>query len=273
MIKQPHPTSRNPTQPRATLLFLGTGTSHGVPMIGCTCVVCTSSDPHDQRTRPSVYVSLPNGTRILIDTSPDLRAQALRHNLTRVDAVLFTHGHADHVLGLDDMRRFNAIQDSRIPCYGDARTIDEIRRTFSYVFDPKTPAGGGLPEIDLHVVDAPFEIGGCRIVPVPLWHGKRLLYGYRIGSLAYLTDVSRIPDESWPLIDGVDVLVLDALRHRPHPTHFSLSEALEATSRIRPADAWFTHICHDLGHSATHASLPPHVQLAYDGLSVDFSVD
>jgi phosphoribosyl 1,2-cyclic phosphate phosphodiesterase len=240
-------------------------------MIGCTCAVCTSPDPHDRRTRPSAYLSLPDDTRLLIDTSPDLRAQALRHNLTRVDAVLFTHGHADHVLGLDDMRRFNAIQDSRIPCYGDAQTIDEIRRTFSYVFDPKTPAGGGLPEIDLHAVNAPFEINGWRIIPVPLWHGTRLVYGYRIGSLAYLTDVSRIPDESWPLLDGVQVLVLDALRHRPHPTHFSLSDALEATSRLKPAEAWFTHICHDLGHAATNAILPPRVQLSYDGLSVDFT--
>jgi len=234
--------------------------------------VCTSPDPHDHRTRPSVYLSLPDGTRVLIDTSPDLRAQALRHDLKRVDAVLFTHGHADHVLGLDDMRRFNAIQGGRIPCYGNEQTLGEIRSTFAYVFDRSTQAGGGLPEIDLHVVSAPFTVGAQRVVPVPLWHGTRLVYGYRIGTLAYLTDVSAIPDESWALIEGVEVLVLDALRHRRHPTHFSIAEALDATARINPAQAWFTHICHDLPHAETNASLPPHVQLAYDGLSVEFRV-
>jgi phosphoribosyl 1,2-cyclic phosphate phosphodiesterase len=141
------------------------------------------------------------------------------------------------------------------------------------VFDPATPAAGGLPEIDLHAIDSPVTIGGCQIVPVRLWHGKRLVYGFRIGTLAYLTDVSRIPDESWPLIEGVEVLVLDALRHRRHPTHFNIAEALEAAARINPAKAWFTHICHDLPHAATNASLPPNVQLAYDGLSVSFRAD
>jgi len=241
-------------------------------MIGCGCAVCKSSDPRDNRTRPSVYLTLPGGTAVLIDTSPDLRQQALRFDLRRVDAVLYTHGHADHVLGLDDMRRFNALQDARIPCYGDAQTMAEIRTTFSYIFDRSTPVGGGLPEIDLFTVDAPFSLGNCEITPVPLWHGTRLVYGYRIGSLAYLTDCSAIPDASWPLVEGVELLVIDALRHRPHPTHFSVAEALTVVERLGPRQAWFTHICHDLPHVETSAALPEHVQLAYDGLSVSFKV-
>ncbi len=254
----------------ATLLFLGTGTSHGVPMIGCECAVCQSDDPRDVRTRPSAYVTLPNGTRLLIDTAPDFRMQALRHRLPRVDAVLYTHSHADHVLGLDDLRRFNHMQRGRIPCYGDAQTVGDLRRTFSYIFDRDTPAGGGLPEIDLHTVSAPFTLGGVEIVPVPLLHGQRLLHGYRIGSMAYLTDCSAIPQSSWPLLDGVDLVVIDALRHRPHPTHFTVAEAVEAVQRIGPSRAWFTHICHDLPHAETTASLPEGIELAYDGLLVGF---
>jgi phosphoribosyl 1,2-cyclic phosphate phosphodiesterase len=254
----------------ATLLFLGTGTSHGVPMIGCACAVCSSDDPRDVRARPSVYVTLPGGTRVLIDTGPDFRMQALRHGLPRVDAVLYTHSHADHILGLDDLRRYNHLQRGRIPCYGDAHTIADLKRTFSYIFDRSTPAGGGLPEIDLFAVHGSFSIGGAEIVPVPLWHGRRLLHGYRIGDLAYLTDCSAIPDASWDLLDGVRWLVIDALRHRPHPTHFTVAEALDVVRRLAPSQAWFTHICHDLPHAATCASLPDGVDLAYDGLSVTF---
>jgi phosphoribosyl 1,2-cyclic phosphate phosphodiesterase len=216
---------------------------------------------------------MPDGTAILVDTSPDLRQQALRHDLRRVDAVLYTHGHADHVLGLDDMRCFNALQEARIPCYGDPQTIREIRQTFAYIFDRATPAGGGLPEIDLFPVSGAFSLGEYRVTPVPLWHGKRLVYGYRVGSLAYLTDCSAIPDESWPIIEGTEVLVIDALRHRRHPTHFSVAEALEVVERLAPRHAWFTHICHDLPHVETSAALPENVQLAYDGLSVSFRFD
>ncbi len=254
-------------------MFLGTGTSHGVPMIGCRCAVCTSADPHDNRTRPSVYLSLPDGTSILVDTSPDLRQQSLRFDLRRVDAVLYTHGHADHVLGLDDMRRFNVLQHARIPCYADAQTVREVRQTFAYIFDRATPAGGGLPEIDVFEVSEPFGLGGYRVTPVPLWHGKRLVYGYRIGSLAYLTDCSAIPEASWALVEGVDVLVIDALRHRPHPTHFNVADALAVARRLGPRQTWFTHICHDLPHAETNATLPENVQLAYDGLSVSFRLD
>ncbi len=253
-------------------MFLGTGTSHGVPMIGCRCAVCTSDDPRDCRTRPSAYVTLPDDTRILIDTSPDLRMQALARRVERVDLVLYTHSHADHLLGLDDVRRFNQLQKSRIPCLGDPETIADVRRTFSYIFDRTTPAGGGLPELDLFVLIGAFCAGRHEIVPVPLWHGDRLVYGYRFGSLAYLTDCSAIPDESWALLDGVETLVIDALRHRPHPTHFSVAEALGVVERLKPSQALFTHICHDLPHAATNAALPGRVELAYDGLSVDFEL-
>ena len=266
----PRPTAGRVPVGGSRLLFLGTGTSNGVPIIGCECAVCSSADPRDNRTRPSVYITLPDGTRLLVDTSPDLRIQALRHELRRVDAILYTHGHADHVLGLDDVRRFNVMQKSRVPCYGDAQTIDEVRRTFAYIFDPRIPTGIGMPEIDTHVIDGSFTIGGCTVVPVPLWHGRRQVFGYRIGTLAYLTDVSAIPESSWPLLEGVEVLVLDALRHRPHPTHFTVAQALEAIARIGPREAWLTHICHDLSHAATDASLPASVHLAYDGLSVQF---
>lgn len=273
-LTQPDETRRNPAEPQghAGLVFLGTGTSHGVPMIGCTCAVCASDDPRDNRTRASVYLTLPDGTGVLIDTSPDFRMQALRHRLPRIDAVLFTHSHADHVLGLDDLRRYNHLQRGRIPCFGDVRTMADIRRTFGYVFDHATPAGGGLPEIDLFPVHGPFSLGRVEVVPIPLWHGSRLVYGYRIGSLAYLTDCSAIPDESWTLLEGVDRVVIDALRHRPHPTHFTVAEALDVVRRLAPSRAWFTHICHDLPHAATTASLPGGVELAYDGLSVTFDV-
>ena len=273
MNNLPNPTNLvNPFNREGTLLFLGTGTSHGVPMIGCECAVCRSDDPRDVRTRPSVYVTLPDGTSVVIDTSPDFRAQALRHRLPRVDAVLYTHGHADHVMGLDDLRRFNHLQRGRIPCYGDAQTIDELRRMFSYMFDRAIPSGIGLPEMDLFAVHGPFSLGGVEVIPVPLWHGRRLVQGYRIGSLAYLTDCSAIPDSSWELIEGVDTIVIDALRHRAHPTHFTVAEALAAVDRVGPTRAWFTHICHDLAHAATTASLPEGVELAYDGLSVTFEL-
>ncbi len=263
-----------PSAPGAAgrLLFLGTGTSHGVPMIGCRCAVCTSSDPRDVRTRASAYVTLPDDTRLLIDTTPDLRAQALAHGLDRVDVVLYTHSHADHLLGLDDVRRFNHLQRSRIPCLADPVTAADIRRTFAYIFDHRVPPGGGLPELDLFEAHGPFCIGRYAIVPVPILHGRRIVYGYRFGDLAYLTDCSAIPDASWALLEGVRTLIIDALRYRPHPTHFTVDQALAVVERLRPARALFTHICHDLPHQATSDALPDGVDLAYDGLSVDFAL-
>ncbi|MEW5984207.1 MAG: MBL fold metallo-hydrolase [Acidobacteriota bacterium] len=250
------------------LTFLGTGTSHGVPMIGCPCDVCRSSDPRDRRWRPSIYLELHDGTRVLVDTTPDLRMQALTFGVLRVDAILFTHGHADHIMGLDDVRRFNLLQGAPIPCYGQARTVEEVRRTFRYVFDSKEE-GGGIPRIHLYPVAGLFSLGRQEVVPVPLLHGRRTILGFRLGSFAYLTDCNGIPEDSWPLLGHLDILVLDALRHRPHPTHFTVAEALAVVERLRPGRTLLTHICHDLPHEATNAKLPAGVELAYDGLRAE----
>ena len=261
---------------------LGSGTSHGVPAIGCDCAVCQSSDPRDRRWRPSIAIDIqPSDAAaarspvaravrsILIDTSTDLRAQALAYGLRRVDAVLFTHGHADHVFGLDEMRRFNAMQQSPIGCYADRETASGLRRMFSYVFEPPRQRGGGVPDLRLFHIGGAFSMAGLEIVPVPLFHGRLPVLGFRIGGFAYLTDCNRIPDESWPLLAGVRVLVLDALRHRPHSTHFSVAEALDAAARIGAERTYFTHICHDLPHAETCARLPAGVELAYDGLVLE----
>jgi phosphoribosyl 1,2-cyclic phosphate phosphodiesterase len=250
------------------ITFLGTGTSQGVPMIGCECATCRSTDPRDVRLRTSIHVAFEDGTSLLVDAGPDLRQQALRAGLRRVDAILFTHGHADHILGIDETRRFTGVTGAAMPCYGDAATINDIRRMFAYVFDPNTPRGGGLPDLDLREVPGPIVIGDHRIVPVPLLHGSRPILGYRLGGFAYLTDCNAIPDQSWPLLDGLDTIVLDALRHRPHPTHFSLSEAVEVAGRIGARQSYFTHMCHDLPHAETCATLPDGMALAYDGLTL-----
>jgi phosphoribosyl 1,2-cyclic phosphate phosphodiesterase len=258
---------------QARITFLGTGTSSGVPMIGCTCAVCTSSDPRDQRLRPSIFVDVPDRIRILVDTTPDLRQQALRHGITRVDAILFTHGHADHVLGLDEVRRYNHLPRAAIPCYADRIAWDTIRRTFYYVFDGIPRLGGGIPKIDAHEVTGPVVLGGVRVVPIPLWHGQMPILGYRFGSFAYLTDCNRLDDAAWALVDGVETLVIDALRDKPHTTHFTVAEALGVIARIGPRQAWLTHMAHDLGAAATNARLPAGVELAYDGLVLDVAVD
>jgi len=247
------------------ITFLGTGTSHGVPMIGCECATCRSTDPHDNRLRPSICIET-SGARVLVDAGPDLREQALRHRIARVDAIVFTHGHADHILGMDDVRRFNALMDGSMPCYGDAATLEDIRRMFSYVFDPATPKGGGLPQLDLRVIDGPFSVGDIHLQPVPIWHGRRRILGFRVGGFAYLTDCSRIDEAAWPLLERLDVLVLDALREKPHPTHFSLSDAIATAARIGAARTFFTHMAHDLPHEATNARLPDGMRLAHDGL-------
>jgi phosphoribosyl 1,2-cyclic phosphate phosphodiesterase len=238
-------------------------------MVGCACATCRSTEPRDRRLRPSILVEVMNGPSVLVDTATDLRQQALTFGVRRVDAILFTHSHADHIMGLDEVRRFNVLQKSAIPAYADARTSADLRRTFHYIFEPPSQRGGGVPQIDLHTIGGPFEIADLQVVPVPLFHGERPILGFRFGSFAYLTDCNRIPDESWPLLGGLDVLVLDALRHRPHPTHFTVAQALEVVERVKPQRAFFTHICHDLPHVATNAALPSHVELAYDGLVLD----
>ena len=255
----------------ATVLVLGTGTSHGVPMIGCECDTCRSTDARDRRSRASIYIQIKGGPSVLVDTTPDLRMQALAHRLNRVDAIVYTHSHADHIMGLDDVRRFNVLQKSAIPCYGDERTLSDLRRIYAYIFDADTPSGGGIPQVTTARVMGEFCLGPATFVPVPLMHGTRTILGYRIGSFAYLTDCSAIPDASWPLLAGVRTLILDALRERPHPTHLSLNQALEVVDRINPERALFTHMCHDLPHAATCARLPAGVELAYDGLT--FEID
>ncbi len=253
------------------MLVLGTGTSHGVPMIGCECGTCRSTDPRDKRSRASILVQPQGGPSVLVDTTPDLRMQALAHGIRRVDAIVYTHSHADHVMGLDEVRRFNVMQKSAIPCYGDERTLDDLRRIYSYIFSADMPRGGGVPQVVLARIAGEFCIGAATLVPVPLLHGSRPILGYRIGSFAYLTDCSEIPAASWPLLSGVHTVVLDALRERPHPTHMSLDQALAVVARLAPERAFFTHMCHDLPHAATCARLPAGVELAYDGLT--FEID
>jgi phosphoribosyl 1,2-cyclic phosphate phosphodiesterase len=235
-------------------------------------------DPRDRRTRPSILVEIeappPSAfagavRAILVDTSTDLRAQALANDVRRVDAILFTHSHADHVFGLDDVRRYNQMQRGAIACYADAGTLANLKRMFSYVFEPPRQKGGGIPQLSLFCIAGPFTLGGVEIVPVPLLHGHLPVLGFRIGSFAYLTDCNRIPDASWPLLTGVRTVILDALRHRPHSTHFSVGEALAVSAQLGAERTYFTHICHDLGHAETNAQLPRGVELAYDGLVLE----
>jgi phosphoribosyl 1,2-cyclic phosphate phosphodiesterase len=250
-----------------TITVLGSGTSVGVPTIGCRCAVCRSLDPRDKRLRPSVLVSYA-GRNVVIDTTPDFRAQVLRAGVERLDAVVFTHPHADHIMGLDDVRPFNYHQRSGIPVYGSPHTIDAVRRVFQYVFSDHAHESS-VPRLETHVLDgAPFELFGLRFTPVLLKHGSQEIYGYRFGAAAYLTDHSEIPEASMEALRGLDVLFLDALRHRPHPTHTTVARAVEYVAELKPRRAFLTHICHDLGHEETERALPPNVRLAYDGLEL-----
>ena len=255
--------------PPLRVTFLGTGTSAGVPVVGCECEPCRSEDPRDKRWRPSIFVELEDGTRVLVDTTPDFRSQALANEIGGVDLILFTHYHADHIMGLDDVRPFNFRQKAVIPCLGDGSTLAALRRVYSYAWDPSVPQGGGLPRLRLFEIAGPFCVGGVEVQPVPLLHGTHPILGFRLGGFAYLTDCSEIPETSWPLLEGLDVLVLDALRHRPHPTHFTLAEAVETAQRINAGQTYFTHMCHDLPHADTCAGLPERVTLAYDRLVVE----
>jgi phosphoribosyl 1,2-cyclic phosphate phosphodiesterase len=250
------------------LTFLGTGTSAGVPMIGCHCPICSSTDPHDKRNRPSVLVRY-DGLSVLIDTSPELRIQCLAHQIDSVDTVVFTHAHADHIMGLDDVRRFNMIKNSSIDVWADQKTFTALSRCFAYAFlGPDEEPKVFRPHLIHRLIDGPFEIGKRTWIPVPLIHGHHQVLGFRIGPLAYCTDVNRIPEESFELLKGVDTLVLDALQPKPHPAHFSLPEALAAAQRIGARQTWFTHITHNMFHAQTNESLPANMQLAFDGQRV-----
>jgi len=247
--------------------MLGSGTSTGVPVIGCDCAVCRSADPRNKRWRTGLKLEIGAGV-VLVDTPTDLREQALRFGLPRLDAVLYTHAHADHVFGLDDVRIFNFRQGQAIPCYGSEATLRALRRTFAYVFEAGQE-GGGKPQIELIPVREPFSLLGRTVVPVPVWHGSLEVFGFRIGRFAYVTDCSQIPEASFRLLAGVEILILDALRYRPHPTHFSLEEAMAAASRIGAARTIFTHLSHDVDHAAPAVPLAPGMELGYDGLTFE----
>lgn len=249
------------------LRFLGTGTSMGVPVIGCRCAVCTSPDPRNRRTRTSALVRTAN-QHILIDAGPDFRTQALAAGLQHVDAVLLTHAHFDHVAGLDDLRPLTMYGDP-MPIYGSAETISAVHERFAYAFDANPSQGSTRPGLDTRVVAAPFAIGATTITPVEVLHGTWAITGYRIGGLGYVTDASTLPPDAWAQLANLDVLVLNALRQTPHPTHLSIPEALDVIARLRPRRAYLVHMNHSIEHAATQATLPPNVFLAYDGLEVE----
>ena len=266
-------THSTPTN-RATreLVFLGTGTSTGVPVIGCECEVCQSENPRFKRLRSSVVVSSPAG-RVLIDTTPDLRQQFVRERIPFAHAVLFTHHHADHVFGLDDVRTFSRRLGGPLPIYCEPATEAFIRRAFSYAFDEEVQAypAGGVPKLEFRRIERPVSrVLDHDLVPIPLQHGRYDVLGFRFDTLAYCTDVNRIPDESWPLLDGVETLILDALRPERHPTHFSLTEALEVVERIRPRRAYLTHLSCQMNPDREAPRLPEGVAFAYDGLRLEF---
>jgi phosphoribosyl 1,2-cyclic phosphate phosphodiesterase len=261
----------------ATLTFLGSGTSMGVPTLGCDCAVCASAyDPKspNRRTRPSILVSY-NGRNVLIDTGQDFHVQAVRENLRSVDAVLYTHGHADHVLGMDDLRPLSFRNPEGLPLFADDATADVIERVFEYTFR-KVDRYPTSARVDLRRTPTTpgYEIPlfGATFLRVPVTHGRNTIAGYRFGAAAYLTDMSDIPPESLPLLQNLDILVLDALRREPHPSHSHLAKSIELVNQIAPKRAFFTHISHDLDHETTNAQLPAHMKLAHDGLKLDFDI-
>lgn len=249
-----------------TLTLLGTGTSHGVPFITCQCAVCTSTDPRNHRYRCSALLQY-EGRNVLIDTATEFRLQALRAGIKRLDAILFTHSHADHVGGLDDVRVFSELQGHPIPCYGSPSTLEDIHRRFDYIFADSGWVGT-KPRLELHPLEGPITLFGLEMRPVPVFHGPMPVLGFRFGSAAYVTDCNRIPESSMDLLDGLEVLVLDALRWRPHPTHFSIEQSLAVVERLRPAATYLTHTTHDLDYATANDQLPDGVELAYDGLTL-----
>ncbi len=256
---------------KATLTVLGSGTSMGVPTIGCDCAVCRSTDPHDKRTRPSVLVEY-DGHAVLIDTTPDFREQASRENIHRLDAVLYTHTHADHILGIDDLRPISFLhKPGKLPLYAHPRAAEFLRNMFRYIFDGNYKFGG-LPLLELKPLDGTVNLFEARFEPIAVIHGESEIYGFRFGSAAYLTDHSDVPETSLEKLRGLDILFLDALRHKPHPTHSTVENSLRIVDRVKPRRAFFTHICHELPHEETNATLPEHVRLSYDGMKLEFEI-
>ncbi|MCC7107196.1 MAG: MBL fold metallo-hydrolase [Chloroflexi bacterium] len=249
------------------VILLGTGTSHGVPVIGCNCSVCTSPDQRNRRTRSSCAVQL-NGATILLDTATELRLQALASGIHRVDTILYTHFHADHVSGIDDVKAFNTVLRGPVPCYGNASTYESLQQRYDFAL-AGTPWIGASPHLAYTVMDEPFELFGAPVTPVVLQHGRIESHGWRIGDMAYLTDTNGIPPASMELLRGLDLMIVDGLRFKPHPTHFTISQAIAVIQELKPRKALLTHLTHDVEFSSTTASLPPDIGLAYDGLVID----
>lgn len=255
---------------KAVLTVLGSGTSMGVPTIGCSCRVCTSADPHDRRTRPSILLEY-GGRCVLIDTTPDFRQQAIREHISRLDAVVYTHSHADHVLGLDDIRPLSFRSPEKIPLYAFPATAEALQKIFRYIFDADYKYGG-IARVQLKHINGSLELFGANFDPIKILHGDAEIHGFRFGTAAYLTDFSEIPPQSMDRLHGLDILFLDALRHKPHPTHSTVANSLRLVEELKPKRAFFTHISHDLPHEETNQSLPPHVRLAHDGLKLEFEI-
>lgn len=251
------------------VIILGCATSTGVPIVGCKCDVCLSESPKNKRTRCSLFIQVKN-KNLLIDTSPDLRIQALKYNITLIHAVLYTHSHADHTHGIDDLRTYNFINRMTIPCFGNSLTINNLKRNFAYIFDGVYSAGG-KPKLILNEVSSDFEVEGIKITPIDINHADWIILGYRIGNIAYLTDCSGIPDYSYDKLQGLDVLIIDALRQKPHAAHFSVDQALEQIEKIKPKQAVFTHMGHELDYDEVNSRLPDNIIPAYDGL--EFNLD
>ena len=248
------------------ITFLGTGTSIGVPRVGCKCAVCSSDDPKNKRLRCSLHIEHQNHS-ILVDTGPDLRTQALRYQIDQVDYVLFTHSHVDHLYGLDDVRPYCFDRDEPLPCYADQYTIERIERAFDYAFAKDAPSS--TPQIALYPIEGPFSVCGLDIEPLTVYHGRKPILAFRIGDFAYVTDTNHIPDQTLERLRGVRFLVLDALRHKEHPTHFNIEQALAIVTELQPTQTYFTHMAHDLDYHKTNAELPESVELAYDGLVLE----
>lgn len=250
---------------------LGSGTSHGVPMIGCECAVCRSTDPRNKRLRPSILVTADDGANILVDTPPEMRLALLASQVKRLDAILYTHSHADHIFGLDDVRTFNYRTGKAMPVYAEPSVLDDLRRIYAYIFKP-TQAGGGKPQVELHSIapNQPLLLHGVDILPLRVSHGRLPILAYKFGPrFAYVTDVSAIPPETWPHLENLDLLMLDAVRRAPHDTHFHLDAALETIALLQPKRTLLTHLSHDYDYAATNAELPPGVELAFDGQVVN----
>lgn len=251
------------------ILFLGSGTSTGVPSLCCDCGVCRSTDPKNKRLRSSILIRN-EGNHLLIDTSTDLRQQCLVNNIAHINQVLYTHHHADHVHGIDELRSFNFFNDTIIPCYGNKDTIHNIRKNFNYIFNGNTQMGGGLPKLTLHIINGEtFPLSGVTVTPLDIIHGGLTILGYKLNNCAYITDCSRIPDPTKEHLKNLDILILNALGFDPHPTHFSLSQALDTVAELKPKRAILTHINHKFDHETVSADLPDGVELAYDGMVVE----